>query len=272
MSVFNFENMMSAAVKVIERSVNSQKNPKKSKLYYLTKLKAEDVRFNSTRVDLYERRYDYDASVFWRSTTYSGGYERTISGTEYINDSTGVFYYAVADKKPFHKIPNNVFDAYNIRRDEEVYHEFNPANVMKSDATNKAKRSLSNKGTRYNSDGFDAVINNYTPYESHTPCATIIWSPMWRKNKKGEWIEFGYGYVNPETKINHYYFYNDETKPNPINWTAIIALFLSCVPIIGLIVGINGFKKSKETGTGKILSIVAIVLNVLVTIGVLTGM
>ena len=45
MSVFNFENMMSAANKVIARNVTSLKNPKKSKLYYLTEHKAEDVIF-----------------------------------------------------------------------------------------------------------------------------------------------------------------------------------------------------------------------------------
>ena len=264
MSVFNFENMMSAANKVIARSVTSEKNPKKSKLYYLTQLKAEDVIFEETRVDLYERRYSYDASVFWKKTSQSGGYERTITGTEYIVDSTDTFYYAVSNKTPFHKLPNNVFKMYNVRDDEEVYHNYTPANVMKDDAKKKAIRSLNNKGTRFDSNGFDVVINNYNSFEDDKSCCTIIWTPIWRRTKKGELIEFGYGCVNPETKVNHYWFYNEEKKEEKGgNGLAIAAVVFSLlIPIIGLILGGVALNKSKETGEGKGLAIAAIVISV----------
>ena len=264
MSVFNFENMMSAANKVIARSVTSEKNPKKSKLYYLTQLKAEDVIFEETRVDLYERRYSYDASVFWKKTSQSGGYERTITGTEYIVDSTDTFYYAVSNKTPFHKLPNNVFKMYNVRDDEEVYHNYTPANVMKDDAKKKAIRSLNNKGTRFDSNGFDVVINNYNSFEDDKSCCTIIWTPIWRRTKKGELIEFGYGCVNPETKVNHYWFYNEEKiEEKGGKGLAIAAVVFSLlIPIIGLILGGVALNKSKETGEGKGLAIAAIVISV----------
>ena len=264
MSVFNFENMMSAANKVIARSVTSEKNPKKSKLYYLTQLKAEDVIFEETRVDLYERRYSYDASVFWKKTSQSGGYERTITGTEYIVDSTDTFYYAVSNKTPFHKLPNNVFKMYNVRDDEEVYHNYTPANIMKDDAKKKAIRSLNNKGTRFDSNGFDVVINNYNSFEDDKSCCTIIWTPIWRRTKKGELIEFGYGCVNPETKVNHYWFYNEEKKEEKGGKGLAIAavVFSLLIPIIGLILGGVALNKSKETGEGKGLAIAAIVISV----------
>ena len=277
MAVFNFENMMSAANKVIARSVTSLKNPKKSKLYYLTQLKAEDVIFEETRVDLYERRYSYDASVFWKKTTYSGNYERTISGTEYVVDSTDSFYYAVANKTPFHKLPNNVFKMYNVKDNEEVYHNYTPANVMKADAKKKAIRSLNNKGTRFDSNSFDVVINNYNAFEDDQSCCTIIWTPMWRRTKKGELIEFGYGCVNPETKVNHYWFYDEEKKESKgVNGFAIggfvasifsLILFESIpvpvLPIASLVLAIVALVKSKSIGRGKGLGIAAIVISAL---------
>ena len=268
MSVFNFENMMSAANKVIARSVTSLKNPKKSKLYYLTELKAEDVIFEETRVDLYERRYSYDASVFWKKTTYSGDYQRTISGTEYIVDSTDTFYYAVSSKTPFHKLPNNVFKMYNVRDDEEVYHNYTASNIMKSDAKNKAIRRLNIKGTRYDSNGFDVVINSYNAFEDDKSCCTIIWSPMWRRLKNGKLVEFGYGCVNPETKVNHYWFYDEDKKESKgVNGFAIggfVASILSlATPVFAIpaiILAIIALVKSKSIGRGKGLGIAAIII------------
>ena len=110
----------------------------------------------------------------------------------------------------------------------------------------------------------DNLIMNYNSFEDDKSCCTIIWTPIWRRTKKGELIEFGYGCVNPETKVNHYWFYNEEKKEEKGGKGLAIAavVFSLLIPIIGLILGGVALNKSKETGEGKGLAIAAIVISV----------
>ena len=157
---------------------------------------------------------------------------------------------------------------YNVRDDEEVYHNYTASNIMKSDAKNKAIRRLNNKGTRYDSNGFDVVINSYNAFEDDMSCCTIIWSPMWRRLKNGKLVEFGYGCVNPETKVNHYWFYDEDKKESKgVNGFAIggfVASILSlATPVFAIpaiILAIIALVKSKSIGRGKGLGIAAIII------------